>query len=73
MRKPFFLLLPSSLFQKGIPAVEANVHKMYLDYMDVTKRGKGWGREGKGREQEWEFIMEPELRLIEKHIAGGYS
>lgn len=49
MRKPFFLLLPSSLFQKGIPAVEANVHKMYLDYMDVTKRGKGWGREGKGR------------------------
>lgn len=48
MRKPFFLLLLSSLFQKGIAAVEADVYKIHLDYMDVTKRGKGWGREGQG-------------------------
>lgn len=38
----------------------------------MWQRGEKDG-EGKGKEQEWEFIMELELRLIEKHIAGGYS
>lgn len=49
MRKPFFLLLPSSLFQKGIAAVEVDVYKVYLDYINVTKGGKGWGRQGQGK------------------------
>lgn len=50
-------------------ADEADVYKIHLDHIDVTKSG---GKDGKGksREQEWKFIMEPELRLIEKHIIG---
>lgn len=35
-----------------------------------NKEGKKDGEE-KGREQEWGFIKETELRLIEKHIIGG--
>lgn len=51
MRKPFFLLLPSSLFQKGITADEAEVYSIWSDHVDVRKAGKqkGWGGKWKGR------------------------
>lgn len=70
MRKPCSLLLPSSLFQKGITADEAAVYGIQPDRR-VVRKGEERDGEGKGREQEEELIMEPELRLIEKHMAGG--
>ena len=32
---------------------------------------RGQDGEGKSRDQGWELTMEPELRLISKHMAGG--
>lgn len=51
MRKPFFLLLPSSLFQKGITADEADVYNIWSDRVDVRKAGKQKDGEGNGREE----------------------